>query len=76
MQVTIDIPDELAAEAKARGLELELFVADQLRQELRESEMSPEDRAHGVAAMREFSNAHRLTLRGNLKELIHEGHTR
>jgi post-segregation antitoxin (ccd killing protein) len=40
MVVTVDIPDELAAQAKARGLSLEAYVQEILAQQLGHSEQT------------------------------------
>jgi post-segregation antitoxin (ccd killing protein) len=38
MEVTVKIPDEIAAQAKARGLRVEAYVQEILEQQLRSAE--------------------------------------
>ena len=69
MQITVTIPDELAAQVQARGLVLETYVGELVRQ------AEAERKRQAVEAMLEFADTHGLTLGSNdLKSMVHEGH--
>ena len=74
MQILVNIPDELAAQAEARG-----FALDTCLRELMEERLSQEPvreaRRQAVEAMRGFAERHGATLGGlELKSMVHEGH--
>ena len=79
MQVTLELPDELAAEAKRRGVSVESFVQKAVEDAV-ESKTDfewigpgPYTPQQAVQNIRELSK--RLTLDGiKIKDLIHEGH--
>jgi hypothetical protein len=78
MQITVTVPDELAAEAEARGLSAEAYGQELLIRaavmELRMTE-EPEIRRRNIDSMRRFAKEHNLTLGEGLsiKDLINEG---
>ena len=75
MQVRINVPDRLAAEAQARGVSLEMFVEEMLAQQLIPTEQeTPQDPvSEAIDRIRELRKQNTL---GGLrtKDLIHEGH--
>ena len=79
MQVTINIPDELAAQVRARGLELDTYVSTLMAEELlrQSANQSSRPRQHSVS---EAIDSIRILRKGNflgglkMKDLIHEGH--
>ncbi len=74
MQVTINVPDQLAAEAAARGLAVDAYIEEVLAKQPRQN---AEDKARrsSVEQMRQFARKHGATLGGlKLRDLIHEGH--
>lgn len=74
MQVTVTIPDELAAEAEARGLALDAFV-EKLIAERTVAEETLANRREAVAAMRSFTGKYHVTLGDtDLRSTTHEGH--
>lgn len=87
MQVTINVPDRLAAEAQARGLSIEAYTERLLAHEAAEATQESgadwiplggktptrEETEEAVRQILEFQQHH--TLGGlKLKDLIHEGH--
>jgi plasmid stability protein len=75
MEVTIKVPDRLAAEARAHGLSVEVYVQEILARQALET--SGEQRLQSVHAaidrILELRKGNRLAgLR--TKDLIHEGH--
>ncbi len=89
MQITVTIPDELAAQAQARGLELDRYLPELLAEEFsieRQSRAAvdnnctlrqgnAERRNAAVEAMRGFAAKYGITTGGqDLKSMIHEGH--
>ena len=74
MQVTINIPDQLAAEAEAHGVAVDTYVEGVLAKQAQET-AEHESRKSAVEEMRRFARKHGATLGGlKLKNLIHEGH--
>jgi hypothetical protein len=75
MEVTIKIPDELAAEARARGIALETYV-----QELLGTRSGETGRDNGLQSVRAAIDRIVEARKGNklaglrIKDLIHEGH--
>jgi hypothetical protein len=79
MQVTINIPDELAAQVHARGLALEDYVRDLLASEVSQAKArfirfglgpsTPEEAAHSIRESRQSRRLNGL----NIKDLINEG---
>jgi hypothetical protein len=75
MQVTIDIPDELAAQVQARGFVLETYVRGLMEEKLSREPAQNGQRRQAVEAMLQFAAKHGATLGGrNLKSMVHEGH--
>jgi hypothetical protein len=75
MQVRVNVPDRLAAEAQARGVSLEMYVEEMLAQQIigPEGETLHESVSEAIDRIRELRKQNRL---GGLKtkDLIHEGH--
>ena len=75
MQVRVNVPDRLAAEAQARGVSLEMYVEEMLAQQIigPEGETLHESVSEAIDRIRELRRQNRL---GGLKtkDLIHEGH--
>jgi hypothetical protein len=75
MQVRVNVPDRLAAEAQARGVSLEMYVEEMLAQQIigPEGETLHESVSDAIDRIRELRKQNRL---GGLKtkDLIHEGH--
>ncbi len=80
MQITVEIPDELAAQAQARGLRLDRYLPALLAEGLAvESQPAPVDEAArrhaAVEDMLQFALKHGFTTGGqDLKGMVHEGH--
>ncbi len=75
MQVTINVPERLAAEARARGLSVEDYVQEMLARQAIETNGEARLRSVGEAVdrIRELRKGNKLAgLR--TKDLIHEGH--
>ncbi|HXM17013.1 MAG TPA: hypothetical protein VN933_17340 [Candidatus Eremiobacteraceae bacterium] len=82
MQVTVNIHDELAAQAREKGLSVEVYVEQILAEQrngngadmkLAPSESNTADVKDVIARMEELRKG--VTLGGlNIKDLIHEGH--
>jgi hypothetical protein len=75
MQVTVNVPDRLAAEAQARGVSVEMYVEEMLAQET----IASEDATIQGSISKAIDRIRRLrkqnTLGGlRIKDLIHEGH--
>ncbi len=79
MQVTIEIPDDLAAYVRARGLALEEYVRDLVASEIASAEpkfvrfgpgpYTPEEAARSIRESRQSSHMNGL----KIKDLINEG---
>ncbi len=75
MQVTITIPDELAAQVQARGLELDTYISNLMAEDLSLQPADQGKRRRAVEATLRFADEHGFTSGGqNLKSIIHEGH--
>jgi len=81
MQVKVNVPDRLAAEARARGVSLEMYIEDMLAQQVivPEGETLPEVetlRDPISKALDRIRELRRQNTLGGLKtkDLIHEGH--
>jgi hypothetical protein len=75
MQVRINVPDRLAAEAQARGLSLEMYVEEMLAQQTvgAGGETLQGSVSDAIDRIRELRKEN--TLAGlKTKDLIHEGH--
>jgi hypothetical protein len=74
MQVRVNVPDRLAAEAQERGISLELYVEQVLAQQaiVSEEETNQKSVNEAVDRIRELRKQNTLGLR--MKDLIHEGH--
>lgn len=78
MQVTVNIPDELAAQAREKGLSVEVYVEQVLAGQCNghTQDASGGQRstiAEGVARIREIGKGNKLGVE-NIKDWIHEGH--
>jgi hypothetical protein len=75
MQVTVNVPDRLAAEARARGVSVEVYVEEMLVRQLivPEGETPQKPVGEAIDRIRELRKQNTL---GDLrtKDLIHEGH--
>jgi len=75
MQVTVNVPDRLAAEARARGVSVEVYVEQMLVRQLivPEGETPQKSVGEAIDRIRELRKQNTL---GDLrtKDLIHEGH--
>lgn len=75
MQITVNIPDELAAAIQARGMELDTYVRELMEEKLGRESADRNQRRRTVEAMLQFGQKHGATLGGqNLKSMVHEGH--
>lgn len=75
MQVTINVPDRLAAEARARGVSVEVYVEQMLAVKALDAKdgVRPELVGQAIDRIRELRKGNKLAgLR--LKDLLHEGH--
>jgi len=76
MQITVTIPDELAARIQARGLAVETYLRHLVEDELSDQPADKAQRRDAVETMLRFADKHGTTLGdGDLKLAIHEGHT-
>jgi hypothetical protein len=78
MQVTVNIPDELAAQAREKGLSVEVFVeqvlAGQCNGHTHDSTSGQSSTiADAVARIREIGKGNKLDCE-NVRDWIHEGH--
>lgn len=74
MEITVTIPDELAAQIQARGFALEKYVRDVMREKLSQEQAVTEQRRKAVEAMLQFARRHGFTTGGQgLKSMVHEG---
>jgi hypothetical protein len=75
MQITVTIPDELAAQVEARGLALETYVRDLMEEKLSQEQADKGQRRAAVEGMLQFAGKHGAMLGGqDLKSMVHEGH--
>jgi hypothetical protein len=75
MQITITIPDELAARVQARGFTLETYVRDLMEEKLVQEQGDQGERRKAVEEMLQFAKKHGVMLGGaDLKSMVHEGH--
>jgi hypothetical protein len=77
MQVTVNIPDQLAAQAREKGLAVEVYVervlAEQCNEHAPETNGKYSTIAGAVARIREIGKGNKLDGE-NIKDWIHEGH--
>jgi hypothetical protein len=75
MQVKVNVPDRLAAEAQARGVSLEMYIEQMLSEQVivHEEEAPQGPVGEAINRIRELRKQNML---GGLKakDLIHEGH--
>jgi hypothetical protein len=77
MQITVDIPDEIAAQVQARGLTLDAYVQDLIASEAAKPKLirlgpgpyTPEEAARSIRESRKNSRLDGL----KIKDLINEG---
>lgn len=75
MQITVDIPDELAAQVQAQGFAVESYVRTVIEEKLSQEQAVSDQRRQAVDAMLQFAQKHGFTTGGqDLKSMIHEGH--
>jgi post-segregation antitoxin (ccd killing protein) len=74
MQITVTIPDELAARIQARGLAVETYLRDLVEDELSHEPWNAARHRNAVEAMLHFADKHGAILGGDLKATIHEEH--
>jgi post-segregation antitoxin (ccd killing protein) len=75
MQITVTIPDELAAQVEARGFALETYVRELVEAKLSQKQADKGQRREAVDAMLDFAEKHGAKLGGqDLKKMVHEGH--
>ena len=75
MEVTIKVPDKLAAEARARGVSVELYVQEILARQTLETASEQHLQSVRAAIDRIFELRKGNKLAGlRTKDLIHEGH--
>ena len=89
MQITVDIPDHLAAQAQARGLVLDDYLAALLARDLETAgtcdsrcnkdfsaeRSSGQDRQEAVKRVMQFASKYAFSTGGEcIKSMIHEGH--
>ncbi len=75
MEVKVNVPDRLAAEAQARGLSLEMYVEEMLAQQTIAAEKGTIQGSISKAIDRIRELRKQNTLGGlRTKDLIHEGH--
>ena len=75
MEVKVNVPDRLAAEAQARGVSLEMFVEEMLAQQA----IAPEEGTMQGSVSKAIDRIRELRRQNTLgglrtKDLIHEGH--
>ncbi len=75
MQVTINVPDDLAAEARARGVSVEVYVEEMLARQALDATSHSRLQSVGEAVDRILKLRKGNKLAGlRTKDLIHEGH--
>jgi hypothetical protein len=75
MRVTINVPEELRAKARARGVSLEVYVEEMLAQQALDAAEETRLESAGEAIDRIFELRKGNKLAGlSIKDLIHEGH--
>ncbi|MFZ0882167.1 MAG: hypothetical protein WAN14_02100 [Candidatus Acidiferrales bacterium] len=75
MEVTIRIPDELAAEARARGVSVEVYVQELLARQALDANNGERLKSVRAAVERILELRKGNKLAGlQIKDLIHEGH--
>jgi hypothetical protein len=75
MEVTIKVPDQLAAEARSRGMSVEAYVQDILAQQMPDPIGERPLQSTRAAIERIFELRKGNKLQGiRTKDLIHEGH--
>jgi hypothetical protein len=78
MQVTVNIPDELAAQAREKGLAVEAYVEQVLSRQFnghtsQQVSDQPSTITEAVARIREIGRGNKLDGE-NINDWIHEGH--
>ncbi len=75
MRVTINVPEELRAKARARGVSLEVYVEEMLAQQALDATEETRLESAGEAIDRIFELRKGNKLAGlSIKDVIHEGH--
>lgn len=74
MEITVNIPDELAAQIKAHGVALDTYVRDLVEEKLSHDQTDKSAQREAVEKMLRFAQEHGAKLGGDLKSTIHEGH--
>lgn len=75
MRITVNIPDELAAQVQAQGFAVETYVRTVVEEKLFHEKAAADQRRQAVEAMLRFAEKHGFTTGGqDIKSMIHEGH--
>ena len=75
MQITVTIPDELAAQVQSKGLALETYVLNLVKETLSQQGADASRRRGAVEAMLHFPDKYGTRLGAvDLKGMVHEGH--
>jgi post-segregation antitoxin (ccd killing protein) len=74
MEVTVNVPDQLAAEARARGVAVKVYVEEVLARQAQQPETEAHRKSVGEAIDRILELRKGNTLGGlKVRDLIHEG---
>jgi len=77
MEITLKIPEEIAAQARARGISVEAYIEEILARQTEASRAATPNGAQkeAVHEMLVFAQKNSVRLEGlSVKDLIHEGH--
>jgi hypothetical protein len=75
VQITLNIPDEFAAQVQARGIALEAYIRELMEERLSRDRHDQAERENAVEAMLQFTSKHGFTSGGNgVQGMIHQGH--
>ncbi len=75
MEITVTIPDELAAQIKARGFAVETYVRDLMKEKLSQEQTVTDQRRKAVEAMLQFARKRGFRTGGQgVKSMVREGH--
>jgi hypothetical protein len=75
VQITVSIPDELAAQVQARGLALDAYIRELVEERLLRDRKCEDQRSKAVDAMLQFTHQHGFSSGGHrTKSMMHEGH--
>lgn len=75
MEITVTIPDELAAQVQARGFALETYLRNLVEERLSEAHAVAGQHRKAVEDMLQFAEKHGVLSGGQeIKSMLHEGH--